>query len=62
VIDDVVAPLLHSKAPVKDPAVNVELPQLFTTVTTGAVTVEVTGADVPLAVALVHPFTVCLTV
>jgi hypothetical protein len=36
VIDEVVAPLLHNKEPVNDVAVNVELPQLFTTVTTGA--------------------------
>ena len=36
VIDEVVAPLLHNKEPVKDVAVNVELPQLFSTVTMGA--------------------------
>jgi len=36
VIDGVVAPLLHNKDPVKEPAVNTELPQLFTTVTVGA--------------------------
>ena len=34
-IDAVVAPLLHNKAPLKDPAVSTELPQLFTTVTVG---------------------------
>ena len=62
VIDEVVAPLLHNKEPVKEPAVNVELPQLFTTDTVGAVTVEVTGAATPLPDELVHPFTVCLTV
>ena len=39
-----------------------EVPQLFTTVTVGAVTVEVTGAATPLPDELVHPFTVCLTV
>ena len=36
VIDEVLAPLLHNKEPVNDVAVNIELPQLFTTVTTGA--------------------------
>ncbi len=35
-IDGVVAPLLHNKDPVKEPAVNTELPQLFTTLTVGA--------------------------
>ena len=61
-MDEVVAPLLHNNEPVNDVAVNVELPQLFTTVTTGAVTFEVTGAATPFPVELVHPFTVCLTV
>ena len=60
VIDDVVWPLLHSNEPV---AVvdNTELPQLFTTVTTGAVGIDF-GADVPLPGALVHPSTVVVTV
>jgi len=37
VMDVVVAPLLHNNEPVKLPAVNTELPQLFTTLTEGAV-------------------------
>ena len=35
VIDEVVAPLLHNKEPVKSEAVSTELPQLLTTVTVG---------------------------
>ena len=61
VIDEVVAPLLHNNEPVKDVAVNVELPQLFTTVTTGADGIAF-GAATPLPGRLVHPFTVCVTV
>ena len=61
VMDDVVAPLLHNKDPVKLLAVNTELPQLLTTPTVGADGVA-TGADVPLPVGLVHPATVCVTV
>ncbi len=62
VIDEVVAPLLHNKDPVNEPAVKSEVPlQLLTTVTVGATGV-VLGAAVPLRIALVHPFTVCLTV
>ena len=57
VIDVVVAPLLHNNDPVKLLAVNTELPQLLTTVTAGAVGTA-RGADVPLPVTLVHPFTV----
>ena len=60
VIEGVVAPVFHNKGPVKDPAVNVELPQLFTTVTVGADTFN--GAASPLPGLLVHPFTVCVTV
>ena len=60
-MDEVVAPLLHNKEPVKDVAVNVELPQLFTTVTTGADGMSF-GAASPLPEELVHPFTVCVTV
>ena len=56
-MDEVVAPLLHNKEPVNDPAVSTELPQLFTTVTVGATGV-VFGAAVPLCATLVHPFTV----
>ena len=39
-----------------------EVPQLFTTDTVGAVTVEVAGAATPLPDELVHPFTVWVTV
>ena len=60
VMDEVVAPLLHNKEPVKDVAVNIELPQLFTTVTTGAVGIAF-GAATPLPEGLVQPFTVCVT-
>ena len=56
-----VAPLLHNKEPVKDVAVNVELPQLFSTVTTGAAGIAC-GAATPLPEGLVQPFTVCVTV
>lgn len=62
VIEAVVAPVLHNKEPVNDPAVKIELPQLLVTVTVGAGTLELKGAAVPLPGALVHPFTVCLTV
>ena len=61
VIDGEVAPLLHNKEPVNDPAVNTELPQLFTTDTVGA-DGRVFGAAIPLPVELVHPFKVCVTV
>ena len=61
VIDEVVAPLLHNNEPVNDPAVNTELPQLFTTVTVGADGIAF-GAATPLPAALVHPFTVWVTV
>jgi hypothetical protein len=60
-MDDVVAPLLHNKVPVNAEAVNTELPQLLTTDIVGATGI-VLGAATPLLVALVHPFTVCLTV
>ncbi len=60
-MDEVVAPLLHNKEPVNNVAVNVELPQLFTTVTTGADEIAF-GAATPLPGRLVHPFTVCVTV
>ena len=62
VIDEVVAPLLHNKEPVNDVAVNIELPQLSTTDTTGADIFEFNGAAAPLPDELVHPFTVCVTV
>ena len=61
-IEAVVAPVLHNSDPVNDPAVNVELPQLFTTFTVGADTLVFTGAATPLPGLLVHPFTVCVTV
>jgi hypothetical protein len=60
VMDEVVAPLLHNKEPVKDVAVNIELPQLFTTVTTGADGIAF-GAATPLPEGLVQPFTVWVT-
>ena len=56
-----VAPLLHNKEPVKDVAVNVELPQLSTTDTVGADGIAL-GAATPLLEGLVHPFTVWVTV
>ena len=56
-----VAPLLHNKEPVNDVAVNVELPQLSTTDTTGADGISF-GAATPLPEELVQPFTVCVTV
>lgn len=62
VIEAVVAPLLHTNAPVTFPAVSVELPQLFTTVTVGAGTAEVLGTATPEPAALLHPFTICVTV
>ena len=60
VIEEVLSPVLHNKAPV---AVvdNVEVPQLFTTVTTGAGGV-VFGAAMPEPAALIQPLTVCVTV
>jgi hypothetical protein len=61
VIDVVVAPLLHNKDPVNDPAVSTELPQLLTTETVGADGI-VFGAAVPLPAALVHPSIVWVTV
>ena len=57
VMDVPVAPLLHNNEPVKDPAVNTELPQLLTTDTLGADGVCF-GAAIPLPEVLVHPFTV----
>jgi len=58
--DEVIASVLHNKEPVKDAAVNVELPQLFTTDTTGADGIAC-GAATPLPEGLVQPFTVCVT-
>ena len=63
-MDDVVAPLLHNKDPVNDPAVKTELPQLFTTVTTGdegiAFTVNVAGSEFTDPPLLVHTARYCL--
>ena len=50
--------MFHNSDPVNDPAVNVELPQLFTTLTVGDGTLALSGAAVPLPGALVEPFTV----
>ena len=61
VIDEVVAPLLHNKEPVNEPAVSVVLPQLSTTDTVGADGIAF-GAATPLREGLVHPFTVWVTV
>ncbi len=54
----VVAPLLHNKEPVNEPADNTEEPQLSTTVIIGAGIEEFNGAAVPLAEELTQPFTV----
>jgi hypothetical protein len=61
-MEEVVAPLLHNNDPEKSEAVNTELPQLLTTVTVGVATTELIGEAMALAAALVHPFTVCVTV
>ena len=61
VIEGVVAPLLHSNVPVYPVAVNTELPQLFTTLTTG-VGGKIKGDDEPLPAGPVHPLIVCTTV
>ena len=58
VIPGVVAPLLHNKEPVYDPAVNTALPQMLSTVTVGMAIVEFNGVAIPLAAGLVHPFIV----
>ena len=59
-MDEVVAPLLHNKEPVNEPAVRIELPQLSATETTGADGIAF-GAATPLPEELVHPFTICVT-
>ena len=59
-MDEVVAPLLHNNEPVKDVAVNIELPQLSITDTVGADGIAF-GAAIPLPEELVQPFTVCVT-
>jgi hypothetical protein len=53
-MDELVSPVLHTKlVPV---VLNTELPQLFTTVTTGAGVLI--GAATPIPAALVQPFIV----
>jgi hypothetical protein len=59
-MDAGVSSLLHSNDPVYPDAVSTELPQLFTTLTTGA-DGTATGAAVALPSLLVHPFNVCVT-
>lgn len=61
VIEVVVSVVDHNNDPVKLLAVNTELPQLFETVTVGAVGI-IFGAAVPLPAGPVHPFTCCVTV
>jgi hypothetical protein len=57
VMEGVVAPLVHNNDPVYPPAVSVELPQLFTTVTVGAAGMGM-GAATTLPAALLQPLTV----
>ena len=52
--------MFHNKEPVNDVAVNIELPQLFTTVTTGVDGIAC-GAATALPEGLAHPFTICVT-
>jgi hypothetical protein len=59
VIDEVVAPLLHNNVPVAF-VLNTDVPQLFTTVTTGVDGMAV-GAAVADPAKLVHPLTVEVT-
>ena len=56
-MEDVVAPLLHNKGPLNDPAVNTELPQLSATDTVGADGINF-GVAIPLPGGLVDPPTV----
>ena len=63
VIEELVAPLFHNKVPEIDSAVNTELPQLFTTVTTGAdivLTVNVAGFELTGPALFVHTARYCL--
>ena len=64
VMEAVVAPVFHNNDPVNDPAVKVELPQLFTTVTVGAagmeLTVSVAGLELTELVLFVHTALYCL--
>ena len=59
--DEVIASVLHNKEPVKDVAVNIELPQLSTTDTVGADGIAC-GAATPVPEGLVQPFTVWVIV
>ena len=58
-MDVVVAPLPHNKLPATV-MLSVELPQLLATVTVGADGMAL-GVTVPIPAALVHPFTVVVT-
>ena len=60
-MEGVVAPLLHNIVP---PAGidKVELPQLLATVTSGVTIELVPAAATPVPAALIHPFTVLVTV
>ena len=64
VIDDAVAPLLHSNEPVKPDAVNTELPQLLLTFTEGAAgsgfTVSVAAFELTVLALFVHAARYCL--
>ena len=59
-MNTVVSPVLHNNVPVKFDAVNIELSQLLLTSTVGAPGI-IFGVAIPLAGALEHPFTVCVT-
>jgi hypothetical protein len=61
VMELVVAPVLHNRAPVNPLAVNSELPQLLVTLTVGATTEPFEGAAVMLVGALVQPLTASVT-
>jgi len=53
--------VLHNTGPLAV-AVNTELPQLFTTLTSGGATVEINGEAISLRFGLAQPSTVCDTV
>ena len=53
--------MLHNTGPLAV-AVNTELPQLFTTLTSGGATVEINGEAISLRFGLAQPSTVCDTV
>ena len=63
-MEAVVAPVFHNNEPENEPAVSVELPQLFTTVTVGAagmeLTVNVAGLELTELVLFVHTALYCL--